>query len=295
MADRETGAADAPRAGDDARPPGAPGTPAGRRRWPVSATCCVVVSSSLAVVLLLLNLFGIQVGHGEYDADIGGSVAEWFGAVATLVTIPVAVFVGVRQLQSSGEALDLGRRQLAIDEIERAGRRGVEQALLRDAVRLKVTVDNVVDSPDLATDAELAAVDRWRDECRQRGWTPDPSGSAWDQGALRRTNAEQLASERSPLLRKPWFLALECRNAAAMTVLLLRWTVRVGEGSTTFDTRVELRDGERHRLRLGTDAGVAPALAKAADAEALARAVSVTVDACDAADRPFRIAYPRWE
>jgi hypothetical protein len=301
MADGETCASDAPRALGDPRlvsstaPGPAPDPGESVRRWPVTAIVAVVASSSLALVMMVLNIVGIQLGEGAYDADTGGSVAEWFGALATLVTIPLAVFLGLRQLRSTTEALELGRRQLAIDEIERAGRRGVEQALLRDAVRLAVRVDNVVDGRDLATDAELAAVERWRDEYRQRGWVPDESVRAWQQGSLRRTNAEQLAGERSPILPKPWFLAVECRNTAGMTVFLQRWTVQVDGVTTTVDLPVELRHGERHWRRLGADVGLATAYPKPAEADARAREVTVVADGRDAAGRPFRISYPRWE
>jgi hypothetical protein len=293
MAEGETVTSDAPRALDDPRGDAPP--VARRRRWPVSAILTVAASSSLALAMVVLNLTGVQLGDGSYDADAGGSVAEWFGALATLVTIPLAVVLGVRQLQSSTEALELGRRQLAIDEIERAGRRGVEQALLRDAVRLAVRVDNVVDARDLATDAELAAVERWRDEYRQRGWVADAGGAGWRQGSLHRTNTEQLAGERSPLLPKPWFLAVECRNMAATTMFLQRWIVRVNGEAVTLDAPVELRQDDRHRRRLGTDVGLAAAYAKLAEADARARDVAVVVEGRDAADRPFRISYPRWE
>lgn len=266
------------------------------RAWPLSAVIGVAVTSSLALALLVLNLLGIQVTGGSYDAATGGSVAEWFGALATLVAVPVAVFVGVRQLRSASEQIELGRRQLALEEVERAGRRGAEQAILRDAVRLRVYVTNAADAPDLATGPELESVARWRDEYRQRGWVPDDDGTGWAQGAVHRSNADLLDAEPSPLVPKPWFLAAECRNAAAVTVVLTGWTVRAaGGGSATVTARDEVRHGEVVRRRIGPEAGLATAYAKLADAEADAAGLDLAVTGRDAAGRPLELSYPRWE
>lgn len=270
-------------------------------KWPLSAIVGVAVASSLALVLLMMNLLGIQVASATYDANVGGSVAEWFGALSTLVTVPVAVFVGVRQLRSLGEQVELGRRQLALEEIERAGRRGAEQAILRDAVRLRVLVLNAADAPDLATAAELQAVARWRDEYRQRGWVPDADGAGWTQGALHRTNAELLDAEPSPLVPKPWFLVAECRNTGAVTVVLTDWTVRVPGGDPApvgpagSGARDELRHGEQVRRRIGPEAGLGAAYAKLADAEAAAAGIHLAVSGWDAADRRLELSHPRWQ
>jgi hypothetical protein len=268
------------------------------RKWPLSAIVGVAVASSLALVLLVMNLLGIQVADATYDANVGGSLAEWFGALSTLVTVPVAVFVGVRQLRSSGEQIELGRRQLALEEIERAGRRGAEQAIMRDAVRLRVLVLNAADAADLATAAELQAISRWRDEYRQRGWVPDDDGAGWTQGTLHRSNADLLDAEPSPLVPKPWFLAAECRNTGAVTVVLTEWTVRAPGGSSApvgTGSRDELRHGEQVRRRIGPEAGLVAAYAKLADAEADAAGIHLAVNGWDAADRRLELSHPRWE
>jgi hypothetical protein len=257
--------------------------------WPPSAICAVAILGAVTALLLFINLVGIRIGASSYDAEAGGSMAEWFEAIATLVAVPVAVLVGVRQLRTTSEGLELGRRRFVAEEIERAERQRAEQALLRDAVRLRVDVANIVDLIDLATDAERTAVDQWRTEYRYRGWELDPSASTWSQGSVRRSNAEQLAAEPSPLVPKPWFVAVECTNTGPVGVTLLHWAVQVDHTSTVIDSRAELRPGESVRRRLGVEAGLAPAYSKPADVESGARRVTVSVDGRDAADRPFRI------
>lgn len=271
-------------------------TPQLTTRWPLSAICIVTVSSVVTVVLLIMNVFGVQIWDGSgYDADIGGSVAEWFGAVATLVAIPAAVLFGVRQLQAASEAIELGRRQLATTEIERIERRDAEQALLRDAVRVRARALNLLDVPELATEDERAAVERLREEYRQRGWVADAGGASWERGSVRRTNAEQLAAEPSPLLPKPWFVALECWNTGAVTVTVQRWTVLVDGTTATVDVEAELRQGDNLRRRLGPEIDVPPAYAQPGDADQRLAAITLIVDGIDAAARPFRIIQSRRE
>jgi len=268
------------------------------RRWPVSAVCCVAVLAVLVLLLLLVNVLGLRLfgDDGGYDANTGGSVAEWFGAIATLVALPAAVLFGVRQLQSSGDAILLGQRQLEADQAEREERRQVELAALRGAVRVAVEATSLVDAAELASDAEVAAVEAWRREYHQRGWVPDADGATWQRDAVRRSNADQLVAEPSPLLAEPWFVAVACRNAGAGPVRVLRWTVIVDGTATTLDAPAELAPGERVRRRLGpppgAGAGLPAAYGQRADAEAAAGRVVVLLDAADAAHRTVQIVHP---
>jgi hypothetical protein len=264
-------------------------------RWPVSAVCCVAVLSVLALLLLLMNVLGLRLfgGDGHYDPDTGGSVAEWFGSIATLVALPAAVLFGVRQLQSSGDAILLGQRQLEADQAERAERRAIELATLRSALQVTVAGTNVVDAPDLATDAEATAVGAWRQEYHQRGWVvADAEAGTWQRAAVVRTNAEQLAAEPSPLLPSPWFVAVTCRNAGGVPLTVRRWTIVVDGAAITVESPTELAPGARVRRRLGLDVGLPVAFARRADAEAAAGRVMVLLDGSDTADRSVRIVHP---
>lgn len=262
-----------------------------RERWPLSAICAVLVSSILVAVLLLMNLLGVQLDEGGYDPDVGGSMAEWFEAFATLLGVPAAVVFGVRQLQSTGAVLELERRQLVGEEQERTERRRAEQAALQRAVSLRVQTANVLDRPDLATGAERLAADRLADEYRQRGWAHDAEAGSWRQGQVVRTNAELLVAEPSPLAPAPWFLAVECRNAGAAAVVVERWTIEDATGTTAIEAPVELPPGGRHHLRLGPDEGLADAYPEPGEAERAGAERTVVVEGYDVAGRPFRIAH----
>ncbi|HMG45591.1 MAG TPA: hypothetical protein VK611_29935 [Acidimicrobiales bacterium] len=287
MVDRGTGGSDA--ASLDREPDGQLVPNDRVPRWPLSAIIVVLIASVLVVVLLMMNVFGVQIAGEEYDPDVGGSMAEWFEAFATLVGIPAAVVFGVRQLQSTGAVLELERRQLVAEELERTERRHAEQAILQRAVALRMHVVNVLDRPNLATEAERLAVERLADEYHQRGWARDAAAGSWQQGSLARSNAEQLVAERSPLLPAPWFVAVECHNSGAITVVLERWTVADDTDSTTIDSPVELAPGDRYHHRLGADEGLLDAYRQRDDAEAACAATTVVLEGVDAAGRPFRI------
>jgi hypothetical protein len=248
-------------------------------RWPVSAICCVAVLSVVVLLLLVMNLLGLHLlgGDGRYDPDTGGSVAEWFGALATLVALPAAVLFGVRQLQSSGDAILLGQRQLEADQAERDERRRVELAALRSSLRVA---------------AEVAAVEAWRREYRQRGWVADAAGATWERDAVRRSNADQLTAEPSPLLAEPWFVAVSCRNAGAGAIHVARWTVIVDGVATTLDGPTELAPGEQVRRRLGPEAGLPDRYGQRVDADAAAARVVVLLDGADTAHRTVQIVHP---
>jgi hypothetical protein len=272
-------------------------------RWPVSAVCAVAVLSVVVLLLLLMNVLGLHLmgDDGGYDPATGGSVAEWFGAIATLVALPAAVLFGIKQLQSSTDALQLGQRQLAADQAEREERRSIELAVLRSALRLTVEATNVVDDTALATEDERTAVAAWRHEFHQRGWTSDEPGAGWQRGTQHRTNAGQLSAEPSPLLAQPWLVAVGCRNVGGSPLTVLRWTVVVDGRSATVDDLVDLGPGDAVRRRLGNaaggagaviDAGLPSAHAQRSDAEAVARRVTVLVDATDSVGRSVRIVQP---
>jgi hypothetical protein len=274
-------------------PPRGEQQPQQRARWPVAAICCVTVLTVLVLLLLLMNVLGLQLGRdGGYDAEAGGSVAEWFGAIATLVALPAAVLFGVRQLQSTSEAIQLGQRQLEADQAERAERKGAELAALHAALRVQVDVGNVVDSAELATEAELAAVERWRQEYGQRGWVLDASASTWEQGSVRRSNADLLTAEPSPLVHEPWFVELACRNTGTAPLVVQGWTVLVDGAATAIESGAELGSGDCLRRRLGTDVGLVPAYASRSAAEAAAADVTVVVEGRDSASRRLRIIHP---
>jgi hypothetical protein len=262
-------------------------------RWPVSAVCAVAVLTVLVVLLVMVNVLGLRVfDDGHYDADTGGSVAEWFGAIATLVALPAAVLFGVRQLQSSGDAILLGQRQLEADEAERTERRALELALLRSAVRVTATVGNVVDDAALATDGEVAAVGAWRDEYHQRGWVADADGTAWQREAVRRSNAEQLAAEPGPLLPAPWFVAASCANTGTAPLTVQRWAVIVDGTAVTVASATDLGPGQRIDRRLGPEVGLPASYARRAYAETAAHRVVVLLDVSDTAGRTVRIVHP---
>jgi hypothetical protein len=263
------------------------------RRWPVSAVCCVAVLSVLVLVLVVMNLLGLQLGRdGDYDPQAGGSVAEWLGAIGTLVALPAAVLFGVRQLRSTNEALQLGRDQLAAEQDERRERHRRQAATVRRALRLQVEVANVVDSADLAAEPELAAVDLWRAEFRQRGWVADADGSSWRQGPVRRSNAELLAADTSPLVPRPWFVVVTCRNEGTSGLTVRRWTAQADGTATALDPPGELGPGAVLRRRLGPAAGLPEAFARLSDAEATAAAVALEVEGADVAGRSIRITHP---
>ena len=260
-------------------------------RWPLSAICAVLISSILVAVLLLMNLLGVQLNEGGYDADVGGSMAEWFEAFATLLGVPAAVIFGVRQLQSTGAVLELERRQLVGEEQERTERRRAEQAILQRSVSLRVQVDNVLDAPDLARDDERRAVERLADEYLQRGWVRDQAAGTWRQGAAVRTNAEQLATEPTPLAPAPWFVTVDCHNSGTVAVVLESWTLVDDTGSTTIDAPVELPPGRHHHQRLGVSEGLLDAYRHPDEADTAARARSVVLEGFDAGGRTFRIVH----
>ena len=249
----------------------------------------------LVLLLLLVNILGLQFGrNGHYDPQAGGSVAEWLGAIGTLIALPAAVLFGVRQLQSTNEALELGRHQMEADHAERAERRDAELAALRSALRLQVTATNIVDSADLATEAELAAAERWRHEYGQRGWIADADATTWQQGSVRRSNAELLTAEASPLVPQPWFVAATCQNIGAVPLFVQGWKVEVNGAATTttFESPAELGPAATLRRRLGPEAGLATTYADRSDAEAAAASAVVVVEGRDAANRPVQLIHP---
>ena len=264
------------------------------QRWPVSAICCVAVLAVLVLLLLVANVLGLHLfgDDGRYDPSSGGTVADWFGAIATLVAIPAAVLFAVRQLQSSGDAIVLGQRQLEADQAERERRRQVELAALRSALRLAVEATNVVDAAEMATEPEVAAVEAWRREYHQRGWVADAAGATWQREAVRRSNVEQLTAEPSPLLDEPWFVAVSCRNAGTSPVRVVRWTVIVDGIASTVDAAVDLGPGERAHRRLGPGAGLPATYAQRLDAQAAAGRVVVLLDGADTAHRTIQIVHP---
>ena len=264
-----------------------------RPPWPPSAIVAVAVCLVLVVLLAILNLLGVQVGSG-YEPDVGGTAAEWFSGVATLVALPAAVVVGLRQVRAQTEATEY-ELQRAADERDEA------QRLLTDAVVLGVDVVNLIDEPDLATQEESEASARWRAEVRQRGWVSvegaDAAGAAWER--WRRdgrsvTNAELLASERSPVLPKPFTLVARCRNGSGNTVVLERWTVRLGGRNAVYDEQPQaIRRGEELVRRIdlaGAGVGRYPTAAAAAQAAAGA---SIVIEGADVLGRALRIEHPR--
>ena len=275
-----------------ADPSATPGTGShGGGGWPLSAICAVLVCSILVAVLLLMNLVGVRLNDDGYDPDVGGSMAEWFEAFATLLGVPAAVVFGVRQLQSTGAVLELERRQLVGEEQERVERRRAERALLQRSVSLRVQVGNVLDAPDLATDDERRAVERLTDEYLQRGWVRDPDAGIWRQGPLERTNAEQLAAEPTPLAPAPWFVCVECRNSGAVPVVVETWTLVDDDGTTTIDAPVELPPGGHHHQRLGEAEGFVAAYRRPDEAADAARSHTLVLEGVDARGHPFRIVH----
>jgi hypothetical protein len=275
---------------DDAVSRGAPR----RAPWPTSAIVSVALCLVLVVLLAILNLLGVQVGAGDYRADVGGTAADWFSGVATLVALPVAVVLGLHQLRAQTEATALERQRAASERLD-------AQRLVSDAVDLDVDVVNLIDEPDLATRDESEAAARWRAEVRQRGWVPvgpdDAAGAAWERwrrDGRSLTNTELLAAESSSVLPQPFTLVARCRNGSGSTVVVERWTVRLGEGEAVDDARPQaIRRGEVLVRRLdlaGAGPGRYPTAAAAARA---AEVASVVVEGADVLGRALRIEHPR--
>jgi hypothetical protein len=273
----------------DATTPRAPTRPP----WPPSAIVAVAVCLVLVVLLAILNLLGVQLGAG-YEADVGGTAAEWFSGVATLVALPAAVVVGLRQVRAQTEATE--------HELQRAADERVDaQRLLTDAVDLAVDVVNLIDKPELATKDESEAAARWRAEVRQRGWVSvegaGAAGAAWER--WRRdgrsvSNAELLATERSPVLPKPFTLVARCRNGSGSTVVVERWIVRLGGRDAVYDEHPQaIRRGEELVRRLdlaGAGVGRYPTATAASQAAAGAR---IVIEGADVLGRALRIEHPR--
>jgi len=269
-------------------------TPRGPRRapWPPSAIVAVAVCLVLIVLLAILNLLGVQLGSG-YRADVGGTAAEWFSGVATLVALPAAVVVGLRQVRAQTEATEY--------ELQRAADERVDaQRLLTDAVDLDVDVVNLIDEPELATQDESEAAARWRAEVRQRGWVSvegaGAAGAAWERwrrDGRSLTNAELLDAERSPVLPKPFTLVARCRNGTGSTVVLERWTIRLGGRNAVHDEHPQaIRRGEElvHRLDLAGSGARYPTATAAAQAASRA---SIVIEGADVLGRALRIEHPR--
>jgi hypothetical protein len=263
-----------------------------RAPWPASAIVAVALCLVLIALLAILNLVGVQIGAG-YRAEVGGTAADWFSGVATLVALPAAVIVGLRQVRAQTDAIEFERRRVADERAE-------AERLVTDAVDLDVRVVNLIDEPGLATVEEREAADRWRDEVRQRGWVHVGPGGAtstdeerWRRDGRTLTNAELLAAERSPLLPRPFTLVAQCRNGSGSTVVVERWTVRLDGHEKVDECPQAIRRGEAVVRRLGA-AGVGPGryattnLADRAAAEA-----SVIVEGADVLGRALRIEHPR--
>jgi hypothetical protein len=265
----------------------------GRVPWPTSAIVVVAFCVVLVALLAILNLLGLQVGSGRYPADVGGTAADWFSAVATLVALPAAVVVGLRQVRVQSEATAFERERVAGEWAE-------AQRLVTDAVDLDVDVANVVDEPGLATEEESVAAARWRDEVRQRGWVSvGPAdtydGEQWEQwrrDGRSLTSAELLAVERSPVLPRPFTLVARCRNGSGTTVVVERWTVRLGGREAVEDRPQAIRRGEAVVRRLNVAGGGSGLYATASAAARAAAEARVVVEGADVLGRALRIEHP---
>jgi hypothetical protein len=232
---------------------------AGRQKWPASAVAVVAIVVCVCALLLLLNVLGVQIGTGTYDADVSGSVAEWFGALATLVALPAAVFLGLRQLSSAGAQLD---------------------------------VANVIDAADQATPAERAAADRWRDEVNQRGWQMEETDAVWRKGAVRRTSDELLAAEETPLLEAPWFVTAQWVNTGPLAVVIDAWAIEANGLSRRSSEPVHMTTGCRQVERLGGTDENSTRLRTLEAARALASTVTISMRGRDILGREFDLHRP---
>jgi hypothetical protein len=265
---------------------------AGRQKWPASAVAVVAIVVCVCALLLLLNVLGVQIGTGTYDADVSGSVAEWFGALATLVALPAAVFLGLRQLSSAGAQLDLARREFTAAEEERRERVAAERMLLAQAIRVGVDVANVIDAADQATPAERAAADRWRDEVNQRGWQMEETDAVWRKGAVRRTSDELLAAEETPLLEAPWFVTAQWVNTGPLAVVIDAWAIEANGLSRRSSEPVHMTTGCRQVERLGGTDENSTRLRTLEAARALASTVTISMRGRDILGREFDLHRP---
>ena len=102
-----------------------------RAPWPASAIVTVALCLILIVLLAVLNLLGVQVGAGGYRAEVGGTAADWFNGVATLVALPAAFVVGLRQVRAQTDATAFERQRATGDRAD--AERLVTDAVVLDA------------------------------------------------------------------------------------------------------------------------------------------------------------------
>lgn len=279
----------------------APGVPWGatgssrrttRPRWPASAICAVAVCTVLVLLLLVLNVLGIQLGRGRYDPDVGGTVADWFAGLATLVALPTAVLVGLRQVRAQADATALERERAAAEAEAERQRRADRDAMVADALELRLEVANVVDNPELATDEERASVTRWCDEVRQRGWVPLGAGegsiTGWTRDGRSASTADLLVTERTSLLPDPFALAVTCRNATGTTVVVERWTIDLDGRRDLVDAPEAVRRDEHLVRRLTDDDRVPIGFTTPERAAAAAATATVVMQARDVLGRSLR-------
>lgn len=235
-----------------------------RAPWPATAVVLVSVLGIAAALLLFINLAGIRLRPaGRYNSDVGGSVAEWFGALATLVALPVAVVLGLRQLNQRTE--------------ERAEDRSARHFAAETLTSVRLAVVSLPSVPELCTVAEGTALGEWRNELIRRGWAAELDGR-WRRG-LSRSTVEELLAESSPLLPRPWALIVECVNANSTPIEILGFTVEGTSVAWSAPTGVVLGAGETTTDRLRTVNGDPASFATREAAIAAARDAVARLDA----------------
>ena len=266
-----------------------PGTGASPARWPASAIVAVAACCIAIVLLALVNVLAVPIAGNGYNPDVGGTVADWFAAAATAIAVPAAMLIGIRQIGAQNAANEMAHRQHAVERDDRMRQQHAEHALALDAVEVRLDVTNAADSVQLASEPEQVAVQQWREELTRRGWESENGDVAWRRDGMTRTNADHLSTERSPLLRDPWWIVVDCRNDGPVTVIVERWTITVNHSSSHVHDPIEIRTGGSLTRRLGPEHGVAAGFPTAARARSAAAGVTVELDGRDILGRRLHI------
>jgi hypothetical protein len=257
----------------------------GKTSWPLGAIALSSVLAAVILVLAALNIMGLRIGSGTYNAQAEGSLSDWVAVVAAFAGVPVAVWISGRQLRVAIEQLALQREQWADHHAEQSKAHEAEVARLREAVVLTAKVSNVIDDERFADASELEPVKAWRVEMRQRQWRDSATNNVWTRGTDTCSTAELLRRENSPMMRLPWIVLITAHNISDDPVTIrdldiellgvsahVRADDRVVGGGQTSTWRVPHADGSVAGFSSEVDAAThvarATARVKAAHVEA---------------------------
>lgn len=243
--------------------------------WPPSALITVGVLAVATCLLAISSLQGATLGSGAYDAEISGSLADWFAGIAAFLAVPIALWINSRDH-------DLDRKAFAAAQQERHERSEHDRESLRNAVRLEVTPIPLADLGRATTETERASVVEWREEMRRRGWAPSSDEEdTWSRDGVTRTTGELADEESTAVLPKPWVLVAICRNHSAEAVRVGTITVdtRSGGGAGgAISSPLDLPPGEVGRARVVRKDGKRLVFASSSKATQYCKGVTAIVE-----------------